>query len=158
VLEAALPSQAALAAWLSDAAAGHLQPTLIGARRPAGDVHPSHPYLGVVTSDSFADVVLQPGVDVALEAYLSDCPMCMALAARVKCAAYLAAKFFGPPLPTTPSAAGGGAGAAGSTGSASLLAAPPAWYAPPCPIPVRVAVMNVDENERPVRAACRTER
>jgi len=148
VLEAALPSQAALSAWLADVAAGRLQPTLIGAPRPAGDVHPSHPYLAVVTSDSFAEVVLQPGVDVALEAYLSDCPMCMALAARVKCAAYVAGKFFGPPLPHAAGAVSDGVAASASAGSSP---AHPAWYTPPCPIPVRVAIMNVDENERPVR-------
>ena len=91
---ASLPTPAAIAAWLARVAAGEVSPTLLGAPRPAGDAYPGIPDLALVVSDSFADIVLDPSRDVVLEAYMTDCPMCMALAARVRMLATLAARHF----------------------------------------------------------------
>lgn len=94
LLSAAVPQPSAIASWAAKFPSGGLVPTLLGDVRPTGDVHPIFPFLGVATSKSFADVVLDPRHDVALEAYLSDCPMCMALGARVRMAAFAAQSFF----------------------------------------------------------------
>jgi hypothetical protein len=110
LLSAVVPQPAALTAWAGNVAAGRVTPTLLGERPPPGNAHPTFPWLSVATSATFSEVVLDPRHDVALEAYLGECPMCMALGARVRMAGYLASRYF-------PS--------------------------------VRVAVMNVDDNERP---------
>ena len=110
LLGAAVPLPSALGAWAARVLSGSCQPTLLGEPAPPGDAHPAFPFLSVVTSDSFQRLVLDSATDVALEAYLSDCPMCQALGGRVRMAAYLARAYFPH---------------------------------------VRVAVMNVDDNERP---------
>ena len=94
LLSAAVPSATTLSAWAGRVLTGAVQPTLLGEPRPQGDAHPTFPWLKVVTSSSFSDVVLDPAADVAVEAYLTDCPMCMALGARVRMAGYLAHKYF----------------------------------------------------------------
>lgn len=113
--EALVPTPASITAWLQGVSAGRVEPTLLGLPRPEDDRHPLFPFLTVVVSDSWRDVVLERSTDVALEAYMTDCPMCMALGARVRMAAYLASRFFPH---------------------------------------VRVAVMNIDDNDRPVSVCC----
>lgn len=108
--EALVPSPAHITAWLDGIAAGSVSPTLLGEPRPEGDKHPYFPFLSQVTSDSWAEIVLDPHRDVCLEAYMTDCPMCMALGARIRMAGYLADRYF--PF-------------------------------------VKVAVMNIDDNDRP---------
>jgi hypothetical protein len=110
---ASVPYPSEIAEFVDRVAAGEVKPTYLGADAPLGDVDPVFPFLGVVVSDSWERVVMDPETDVVLEAYLTNCPMCMCLAPRLRMAAYAAAHFF-----------------------------PPSAR-------VKVAIMNVDDNERP---------
>lgn len=113
-LMASVPYPSQIADYADAVAAGEAKPTYFGADAPPGDMDPVFPFLRVVVSENFERVVLDPTTDIAVEAYLTNCPMCMCLAPRVRMAAFAAAYFF----PDTAS--------------------------------VRVAVMNVDDNERPL--------
>lgn len=120
LLLASTPYPSELSAWSTSFAYGELRPTLLGVPRPTGDYLPGHaPYVTQVTSEAWYDVVLDPHTDVLLEAYLSHCPMCMCLAPRLRMLGYLLHKY----------------GPRQATSDAQPL--------------VKVAVMNVDENERP---------
>ena len=124
------PSVRDVSAWTAAFAIGELEPTLLGMPRPPHDAHPRFPFVSVVTGpESFSDVVLDPRTDVVLEAFLSDCPMCHALASRMRMLGLLVSTA----LPATQQS--------GCDGSNSRRRSPPP--------PLRVAVMNVDENERP---------
>ena len=114
-------SAAELLGWTQAWVDGLLEPTLLGAERPPSDAHPKLPFVSIATSSSFADVVLDPHTDVVVEAFMSDCPMCQALSARVRMLAELVA--------------------------VHLPAAAAAVRMPRRPM--RVALFNVDENDRP---------
>ena len=106
---APLPSE--IARFVRRVVEGEEAPTLLGRARPEGDRLALHPATTQVVGASWREIVLDPGRDVLLEAYLSHCPMCMCLAPRVRMLAQLAERHFPH---------------------------------------VRVAVMNVDENDRPL--------
>jgi hypothetical protein len=130
-----------LEAFVAGFARGALQPFLFSQPPPnAANTHPAFPFLGVAVADTFGAVVLDPARDVALESFLSDCPMCMSLAARVRMAAYVADKFLQPQYVDEAVLA---AEKRGNTALAARLRSErPA-------LPVRVAIMNVDDNDRP---------
>ena len=106
-----LPFPSDVANHVNRVVSGELNPTLVGKPRPVGDHVPLHPSLTQVVGSSFRNIVLDPKYDVCLEAYLSNCPMCMCLAPRIRMLALLAHTYFPH---------------------------------------VKVAVMNVDENDRPM--------
>jgi hypothetical protein len=105
------PYPSDVADYVNRVVSGEFHPTLVGKPRPDGDHVPLHPSLTQVVGSSFQDLVLDPKYDVCLEAYLSNCPMCMCLAPRIRMLALLAHNHFPH---------------------------------------VKVAVMNVDENDRPM--------
>jgi hypothetical protein len=104
---AAVPYPSAVVAFLERALAGAVAPTLLGEVRapppllplpapppPPPPIH-GHAYVTPVTAATWEAVVLGDGRrDVVLEAYLSNCPMCMCLAPRVAMAGEVAARFF----------------------------------------------------------------
>jgi hypothetical protein len=109
---AAVPYPSAVVAFLDRALAGSVAPTLLGEVRAPAPLLPlpslppppppnhGHPYVTPVTSATWEAVVLGNGSrDVVLEAYLSNCPMCMCLAPRVAMAGEVAARFFPPSAP-----------------------------------------------------------
>jgi len=106
-----LPFPSDVANHVNRVVSGEIHPTLVGKPRPIGDHVPLHPSLTQVVGSSFRNIVLDPKYDVCLEAYLSNCPMCMCLAPRIRMLALLAHTHFPH---------------------------------------VKVAVMNVDENDRPM--------
>jgi hypothetical protein len=106
-----LPYPSDLVKYINSVVSGSLHPTLLGKPRRIADDVPLHPYVTQVVASSFRDLVLDPSYDVCLEAYLSNCPMCMCLAPRIRMLAQLAHIHFPH---------------------------------------VKVAVMNVDENDRPM--------
>lgn len=77
-----VPNSNAIARFVVEFSAGKLKPARLGQPRPAGDRHPRFPGLYEVVTDSFADVVLDPSVDVLLEGYTPKCDACKALAPR----------------------------------------------------------------------------
>jgi hypothetical protein len=109
---AAVPYPSAVVEFLERALAGSVAPTLLGELRaqaplaalPAPPPPPppahAHAFVTPTTSSTWEAVVLGDGSrDVVLEAYLSNCPMCMCLAPRVAMAGEVAARFFPPGAP-----------------------------------------------------------
>ena len=130
-----IPPPSSLHSWCASIQRGEVEPTLLAMPRLPDDVHPAFPYLSVVTGpESFSAVVLDPCADVLLEAYLTDCPMCQALAARVRMLGLLLTVA----LPETRVRRTEHGDRSSSDGD----------EIPHLPI-LRVAAMNVDENERP---------
>lgn len=71
-----------------------LQPTYLGSERPLDDADPHHPSLTKIVASSWNDIVMDPLHDVCLEAYLTNCPMCMCLAPRIRMLSILAKNYF----------------------------------------------------------------
>ncbi len=85
MLLAVAPYPSEISDFAADFAAGDLKPTLIGEARPVGDTYPGFgPFITQVVSSSWEEIVLDPCTDVLLEGYLTNCPMCLCLAPRVR--------------------------------------------------------------------------
>jgi Thioredoxin len=87
-----IPSATMLSTWSAQCIQNLVEPTLFGQDQleSSNNYNKQYPWLVDVTSSNFNDVLIsQSDRDHVLECYLTDCPMCNALAPRINMVGYL---------------------------------------------------------------------